>query len=152
MESCKGKIGANLGAVIESVEYVYNVFDRRIAKSVDADGAGVATPTVERFVYDGDELDLLEIYKVYPKAGKMSSKVKLGKWGNSLGVRIPKDIARALSFTEETEVKLITSGSRLIVEPIQRQKKYTIEELLQDTKPENVHQEIEWGKSVGQEW
>lgn len=82
----------------------------------------------------------------------MSSKVKLGKWGNSLGVRIPKNIARALSFTEETEVKLITSGSRLIVEPIQRQKKYTIEELLQDTKPENVHQEIEWGKSVGQEW
>ena len=82
----------------------------------------------------------------------MSSKIKLGKWGNSLGIRIPKDIAEALSLAEETEVKLIPSGNRLIIEPIKPQKKYSLNELLQDMKPENVHDEIEWGKPEGQEW
>ncbi len=82
----------------------------------------------------------------------MYSKIKLGKWGNSLGVRIPKDIAEALSLAEETEVKLIAKGDRLIIEPVKPRKKYTLEELLGQMKPENVHREIEWGESVGQEW
>ncbi len=82
----------------------------------------------------------------------MSSKIKLGKWGNSLGVRIPKDIAEALSLAEETEVKLIHEGERLIIEPIKLPKKYSLNELLKDMKEENVHDEIEWGKPEGQEW
>lgn len=82
----------------------------------------------------------------------MSSKIKLGKWGNSLGIRIPKDIAEALSLAEETEVKLIREGQRLIIEPIKPQKKYSLDELLKDMKEENVHSEIEWGKPEGQEW
>jgi len=82
----------------------------------------------------------------------MVSKIKLGKWGNSIGLRIPKDIAEALAFAEETEVKLIQSGDRLIIEPIKPQKKYSLDQLLENMSEENVHNEIEWGKSKGQEW
>ena len=46
------------GNVIKQVEYTYDVFDRRIAKKVDPDGAGAAIPTVERMVYDGDHIAL----------------------------------------------------------------------------------------------
>lgn len=50
----------NAGAnVVKEVHYTYDAFDRRIAKSVDADGAGGATPTIERFVYDGDQIALV---------------------------------------------------------------------------------------------
>lgn len=35
-----------------------NVYDRRIAKPVNADGAGSAITTVERLVYDGDHIAL----------------------------------------------------------------------------------------------
>ncbi len=37
---------------------MYDVFDRRIGKSVDADGAGPGAATVQRFVYAGDHIVL----------------------------------------------------------------------------------------------
>ena len=46
------------GNVIKTAGYTYDMFDRRIAKEVDPDGDGVATASVERFVYDGDHIAL----------------------------------------------------------------------------------------------
>lgn len=42
--------------LVQSVEYVYDVFDRRIAKTVDADGTGVAVAMTTHFVYDGEHV------------------------------------------------------------------------------------------------
>ena len=33
------------GTILESVEYTYDLYDRRIAKSVDSDGEGAAAAT-----------------------------------------------------------------------------------------------------------
>jgi len=41
------------GILLAEAEYVYDVFDRRIVKSVDPDGAGPASRQEMRFVYDG---------------------------------------------------------------------------------------------------
>ena len=38
--------------------YTYDAYDRRIAKVIDADGAGPATATTERMVYDGSNIAL----------------------------------------------------------------------------------------------
>jgi RHS repeat-associated protein len=46
------------GNVIKLIDYVYDTDNRRIAKIVDVDGAGVAPATVERFVYDGQNIIL----------------------------------------------------------------------------------------------
>src|SRR5262249_36559995 len=46
------------GTVIMLANYTYDVFDRRIARVVDADGAGPGAPTTERFVYDGANIAL----------------------------------------------------------------------------------------------
>jgi RHS repeat-associated protein len=46
------------GNITQSMEYRYDVFNRRIAKVIDADGAGNATPQVERLVYNGDDIAL----------------------------------------------------------------------------------------------
>lgn len=48
---------ANL-AILSSANYVYDVFDNRIGKSIDRDGAGPQAPVVERYVYDGDHIAL----------------------------------------------------------------------------------------------
>ncbi|GIW91674.1 MAG: hypothetical protein KatS3mg109_2106 [Pirellulaceae bacterium] len=40
------------GAIVLDVHYTYDVFDRRIAKSVDPDGDGPQEPTFTWFVYD----------------------------------------------------------------------------------------------------
>ena len=44
------------GVLIADVRYTYDVFDRRIAKLVDLDGAGSQAAVVERFIYDGDNI------------------------------------------------------------------------------------------------
>jgi RHS repeat-associated protein len=46
------------GNVVERNQYTYDVFDNRIAKSVDADGAGAGVAKEEHFVYDGDHIAL----------------------------------------------------------------------------------------------
>jgi RHS repeat-associated protein len=45
------------GTKLATAEFTYDVFDRRIARKVDADGNGVFE-TTQRFAYDGDDLIL----------------------------------------------------------------------------------------------
>jgi RHS repeat-associated protein len=46
------------GRAISNSAYTYDVFDNRIAKSVDADGAGAGVAKEEHFVYDGEHIAL----------------------------------------------------------------------------------------------
>ena len=46
------------GAVTKSVDYVYDALDRRLYKTVDADGWGAQTPASELFVYVGQHVAL----------------------------------------------------------------------------------------------
>jgi RHS repeat-associated protein len=49
-----------LGEEIRTAQYKYDVYNQRIAKTVDLDGAGVAVATTERYVYGGDRnIDLI---------------------------------------------------------------------------------------------
>ncbi|CAN1210287.1 hypothetical protein TUMEXPCC7403_08840 [Tumidithrix helvetica PCC 7403] len=47
------------GVLTKSVTYTYDMFDRRIAKSVDFDGSGAGLAVVERYVYDRDHIMLV---------------------------------------------------------------------------------------------
>jgi antitoxin MazE len=76
-------------------------------------------------------------------------KSQIGRWGNSLAVRIPKYIADQLSLSVNDEVDCRLEKGQLIVEPIQKFPKYTLSELLsQELEPEP---EIDWGKPTGEE-
>jgi RHS repeat-associated protein len=46
------------GNEVKTIQYIYDVDNRRIAKIIDADGAGAAAPTTERYVYDGQNIVL----------------------------------------------------------------------------------------------
>jgi RHS repeat-associated protein len=47
------------GVVVRSSDYRYDVFDRRIGKTVDLDGVGTQVALTERYVYDGDHIALV---------------------------------------------------------------------------------------------
>ena len=47
------------GTVLKKAKYIYDAYNRRIAKVVNADGESAITPTEERFVYDGDHIALV---------------------------------------------------------------------------------------------
>ena len=72
------------------------------------------------------------------------------KWGNSLGLRIPRNLAKDVQVEEGSSVQLSVRKGRLVITPIKR-KEYSLEELVTDIKPSNLHEEIEFGAPAGRE-
>jgi antitoxin MazE len=61
------------------------------------------------------------------------------KWGNSLGIRVPKAVAEQVKLRRGTEIEFDTSGGVLIVRP--RRRKYTLAQLLSQCRGRNPHGE-----------
>jgi antitoxin MazE len=74
---------------------------------------------------------------------------QVGKWGNSLAVRIPGAFAKELQLEEgmEIDVERVVDGLFLRL----KKREYTLDELLKQIKPENLHGETDWGPPVGGE-
>jgi antitoxin MazE len=68
------------------------------------------------------------------------------KWGNSLGIRIPKSVAEQVQLEIGTEVEFETTDGVLTIRPRRRRRrKYKLSELLAKMKPQHRHGE--WDKS-----
>ena len=74
---------------------------------------------------------------------------QVGKWGNSLAVRIPGTYAKELDLQEGAEVEVTCVKDGLLLK--RRPREYTLEELLKQITPENIHGETDWGPPVGNE-
>jgi antitoxin MazE len=65
---------------------------------------------------------------------------QIAKWGNSLGIRIPRDVAARLGLTEGTRVEIEPHGDRIMITKAAR--RFTLEELLEGMTPERQHPAI----------
>src|SRR5262245_12275126 len=63
-------------------------------------------------------------------------RVTVSKWGNSLGVRIPKGIAQDLGLIEGSVIDLRVEGGRLVAELVPSA---SLESLLARVTPRNLH-------------
>ena len=63
---------------------------------------------------------------------------QIQKWGNSLGVRIPKDIAGRLHIKDGAIVNIAISENNLVITP----KISELDLLLDDITPANLHSEL----------
>jgi len=79
--------------------------------------------------------------------------VIISKWGNSQGLRFPKDIMRDLDLSVGDKVKIFTENNKVIIEPIvKNQKKYDINDLVKKI-PDNYKPHEEFNKKIGiEEW
>jgi antitoxin MazE len=73
----------------------------------------------------------------------------VNKWGNSLGVRIPQNVAAEIGLAVGTVVNVEVIDNKVIISP--RQKKYQLDELLVGVTPELIGGEYDWGAPVGRE-
>jgi antitoxin MazE len=65
------------------------------------------------------------------------------KWGNSLGIRIPKALAEQVSLLDGSEVDIVAEGGVLTIRPVRKRKrKYTLEGLLAQAKGPNPHRKL----------
>jgi antitoxin MazE len=81
-------------------------------------------------------------------------KVKLAKWGNSLGVRVPRAAAEAAGLKAGTEVDVLVQGDELRIRRSIPLKHYHLEDLIAEMDrlgPENRPEVIDWGPDVGAE-
>lgn len=78
----------------------------------------------------------------------MQSKVQ--KWGNSLALRIPKSFATEIGLADETSVELSLVEGKLVVTPLPLPQ-YSLDELLSAITPDNLHSEVDFGSSEGNE-
>ena len=74
----------------------------------------------------------------------------IDKWGNSLAIRIPQNIAKEIDLAEGSEVKLDVVDGNLVLKPKKRSK-YTLNQLVEEITPDNLHNEIDTGIVKGNE-
>jgi antitoxin MazE len=74
---------------------------------------------------------------------------QVGKWGNSLAVRIPGSFARELGLTEGADLELMRVQGGLLLRA--RKREYRLEELIEQITPESIHGETDWGGGRGRE-
>ncbi|GBF03934.1 putative integron gene cassette protein [Deinococcus aerius] len=77
-------------------------------------------------------------------------KGRIQKWGNSLALRIPKGIAEEAGLGQSTSVEIRVSGGQLVVTPL-RPPRYELDDLLSRIRPDQLHEETDWGEPQGQE-
>ena len=86
---------------------------------------------------------------MYLQAKMLTMKSQIGRWGNSLALRIPKYIADELALSINDEIDCRIEKGQLIVRLVEKFPKYTLSQLLsQELEPES---EIDWGKPMGNE-
>jgi antitoxin MazE len=75
---------------------------------------------------------------------------KIQKWGNSLGLRIPKSFAKEAGVEEGSAVDISIQGDRIVIKTV-RPTRYELDDLLSRVRKDNLHDEIDTGEPIGRE-
>jgi len=75
---------------------------------------------------------------------------KIQKWGNSLGLRIPKSFAKEAGVEEGSAVDISIRDGSLVIKTV-RPLRYELGDLLSEIREDNLHDEISAGQPVGRE-
>jgi antitoxin MazE len=75
--------------------------------------------------------------------------IQISRWGNSLGVRIPKDVARRAGLSEGARVEIEAEDNRIVIVPVAP--RYRLEDLLEGMTPEAMREAFDWGPDLGRE-
>jgi len=75
---------------------------------------------------------------------------RIQKWGNSLGLRIPKSFAAEVEVEAGSTVDIRVENGDLVIRPLRR-KQYVLSDLLEGVNSRNLHDEISTGDPVVRE-
>jgi len=81
-------------------------------------------------------------------------KIKIAKWGNSLGLRLPKAAVEAMGLKAGSDVDVAVEGSGLRVRPVLPAKHYRLDDLVAEMRrlgAENEPETVDWGLDRGSE-
>jgi antitoxin MazE len=76
--------------------------------------------------------------------------VKTAQWGNSIGVRIPRDLAKRAGIDVDSTVEIDEADDGIIIKPVKK-KEYSLKKLVKGITAQNRHDETDFGRPVGKE-
>jgi antitoxin MazE len=76
--------------------------------------------------------------------------IALHRWGNSVGLRVPKPMLEQLGLAEGSRVDVRIEAGRLVIEPARRPR-LTMAELLEGFTQDDQPGEVDWGPPAGRE-
>lgn len=76
-------------------------------------------------------------------------RTSIAKWGNSLAVRIPRQVIERANLREGEAVEVTAKGGALVVAAVRP--RYRLSDLLAKETAKTRHAEIDWGKPRGKE-
>jgi antitoxin MazE len=79
----------------------------------------------------------------------MATKTQVSKWGNSLGLRLPKSVALEAQLAEGDTVDVSVDNGAVVIRP--SRPRYRLEELISRITARNRHDESDWGAPLGHE-
>ena len=74
---------------------------------------------------------------------------QVAKWGNSLGLRLPKSVAVEARLGEGDTVDVTVRNGAIVIRPAGPT--YSLGELVRRITPKNRHRRTDWGRPVGNE-
>ncbi|MCX6799933.1 MAG: AbrB/MazE/SpoVT family DNA-binding domain-containing protein [Candidatus Falkowbacteria bacterium] len=82
---------------------------------------------------------------------KNVTQTKIKKWGNSLGVRLPKELTTANNLSDGALVQIFEDKNYIIIKPLIKASKINLKSFVTQITPENLHKSIDWGGTNGKE-
>jgi antitoxin MazE len=79
----------------------------------------------------------------------MAATTQISRWGNSLGLRLPKSVAREARLDEGDTVDVAVDNGTIVIRPTRP--RYSLDELVRRITPKNRHDESDWDGPVGAE-
>ncbi len=98
----------------------------------------------------------MEANRLQSKAGisaysrQVPMQTRVQKWGNSLGLRIPRCLAEQIGLAAGSAVSLSAKNGELVVKPAVPTR-LSLDELLAAVSDSNLHSSVETGSAVGAE-
>lgn len=74
---------------------------------------------------------------------------RIARWGNSLGLRLPKSVTQEAQLDEGDKVDVSVRAGAIVIRP--SRPTYSLEELVSRITAANRHDESDWGAPQGRE-
>ena len=74
---------------------------------------------------------------------------QISRWGNSLGLRLPKSVAQEAQVADGDKVEVSVKNGAIVIRPARRT--YALADLVSKITPANRHDEDHWGAPAGRE-
>ena len=81
-------------------------------------------------------------------------KTKAQKWGNSLAVRIPRNVVQEIGLKPQDDLTIEVQKGRIVLVPAKKVSKiphYRLEDLVKKITRKNRYKEVDFGAPVGRE-